>query len=147
LDTSADPDGFPERTRKEIGNLLPAVDVFLPNELEACALADLPGDATEAARHLQGISDGWVVVKLGARGCFAVGPDRTEISVEAPRVAVEDTTGAGDAFNAGLVHALARGANWREALTTATRLATTIISRPSNSRHRAAPTSSASAAG
>ena len=48
---------------------------------------------------------------------------------------VADTTGAGDAFNAGLVQALADGASWREALTTATRFATEIISRPSNDRY------------
>ena len=88
--------------------LLPSVDVFLPNEVEACALADRPGDAAQAARALQVVSGGWVVVKLGPRGCLAVGPDGTEIAVPAPAVTVADTTGAGDAFNAGLVHALAQ---------------------------------------
>jgi len=53
---------------------------------------------------------------------------------------VADTTGAGDAFNAGLVNALARGAGWQEALTAAARFATTIISRPSNERYRDALT-------
>jgi ribokinase len=51
-------------------------------------------------------------------------------------VTAADTTGAGDAFNAGLVHALARGNEWREALTAATRFATAIISRPSGDRYR-----------
>jgi sugar/nucleoside kinase (ribokinase family) len=51
-------------------------------------------------------------------------------------VNVADTTGAGDAFNAGLVHALAQGAGWREALTMATQFATAIISRPSDDRYR-----------
>ncbi len=135
FDTTWDPDGFPGKTRAEVGQLLPSVDVFLPNEVEACALADRNGDAADAARVLQAQSGGWVVVKLGPRGCFAVGPGGAEISVSAPAVTVADTTGAGDAFNAGLVAALGRGVDWEEALTVATRFATTIVSRPSNGRY------------
>jgi sugar/nucleoside kinase (ribokinase family) len=140
FDTTWDPDGFSEQTRAEVRTLLPSVDVFLPNEVEACALADPGADAVQAARALQAVSGGWVVVKLGPRGCFAVGSDGTELAVPAPAVTVADTTGAGDAFNAGLVHALATGASWREALFTATGFATRIISRPSNDRYRIALT-------
>jgi sugar/nucleoside kinase (ribokinase family) len=140
FDTSWDPGGFSEQTLAEVRELLPSVDVFLPNEVEACALADETGDAAQAARALQAVSGGWVVVKLGPRGSFAVGPDGTEIAVPAPAVTVADTTGAGDSFNAGLVHALARGAKWGEALTIAARFATTIISRPSNNRYEIALT-------
>jgi sugar/nucleoside kinase (ribokinase family) len=135
FDTTLDPDGFSRETRAEVGELLPSVDVFLPNEVEACAHANRAGDATQAARALQVLSGGWMVVKLGPRGCFAVGPYGTELAVSAPAVTVPDTPGAGDAFNLGLVHALAHGASWREALTTATRFATTIISRPSSDRY------------
>ena len=146
FDTTWDPDGFPEQTRAEVSQMLASVDVFLPNEVEACALAARPGDAAQAARDLQIISGGWVVVKLGPRGCFAVGPDGTELAVPAPAVTVADTTGAGDAFNAGLVHELAHGASWREALTTATRFATAIISRPSNNRYSRTQSGSPSSA-
>jgi len=136
FDTTWDPDGFPVRARAEVRELLPSVDVFLPNEVEACALADRPGDVEEAARALQAASGGWVVVKRGPSGCFAVGPDGTELAVPAPSVDVADTTGAGDAFNAGLVHALAGGASWRDGLRMATQFATTIIARPSDDRYR-----------
>lgn len=140
FDTSWDPDGFSSQTRAEVGELLPSVDVFLPNEVEACALADQPGDPVGAAHALQAASGGWVVVKRGPSGCLAVGPEGAEISVAAPEMEVGDTTGAGDAFNAGLVHALARGASWEEALGQASGFATTIISRPSNDRYRIALT-------
>ena len=140
FDTSWDPEGFSSQTRAEVRELLPSVDVFLPNEVEACALADRPGDPARAARSLQNASGGWVVVKRGPSGCLAVGPGGAEISVPAPAMKVGDTTGAGDAFNAGLVHALARGAIWEEALNQATRFATTIIARPSNRRYTSALT-------
>jgi sugar/nucleoside kinase (ribokinase family) len=103
FDTTWDPDGFSAQTRAEVRELLPSVDVFLPNEVEACAIA--------------------------------AGPDGREIKVPAPVTNVADTTGAGDAFNAGLVQALARGEPWHEALATATRFATTVISRPSDDRY------------
>jgi ribokinase len=77
-----------------------------------------------------------VVVKLGARGCVAVGPGEVELSADAPAATVADTTGAGDAFNAGLVTALSAGEDWPAALTTATRFATEIVSRPSHDRWR-----------
>lgn len=137
FDTTWDPEGFSSQTQAEVRSLLPSVDVFLPNELEARALGDGTGDSAEAARALQSVSGGWVVVKLGPGGCFAVGPGDTELAIPAPAMTVADTTGAGDAFNAGLVRALAHGATWRQALTAATRFATTVISRPSNNRYRA----------
>jgi sugar/nucleoside kinase (ribokinase family) len=140
FDTTWDPDGFSSQTRAEVLALLPSVDVFLPNEVEACAIADDADDAVCAARELQAISGGWVVVKLGERGCLAAGPDSAELAVPAPAMTVADTTGAGDAFNAGLIHALGRGTDWPDALTEATRFATMIISRPSNERYRVALT-------
>jgi sugar/nucleoside kinase (ribokinase family) len=140
FDTTWDPDGFSRQSRREVHEVLPSVDVFLPNEVEACALADRPGDVAGAARSLQALAGGWVVVKLGASGCLAVGPDGAELAVPAPAVNVVDTTGAGDAFNAGLIHALALGSAWSEALTTATRFATGIVSRPSGERYSIALT-------
>ena len=139
FDTTWDPDGFSSQTRAEVLGLLPSVDVFLPNEVEAFAIVGsehAAGDAGDAARALQAASGGWVVVKLGPRGCIAAGPDGAELAVPAPTGSVADTTGAGDAFNAGLVHALACGADWPDALAAATQFATTIISRPSNERYR-----------
>jgi sugar/nucleoside kinase (ribokinase family) len=135
FDTAWDPQDFSSETCAEVRELLPSVDVFLPNEAEACALADRAGDAWQAARDLQAISGGWVIVKRGADGCIGAGPEGIELAIPAPAVAVADTTGAGDAFNAGLIDALGRGAEWPDALTAATAFASTIVSRPSDNRY------------
>jgi sugar/nucleoside kinase (ribokinase family) len=138
FDTTWDPGGFPPTTRAEVQALLPLVDVFLPNGGEASALAGI-AEVGAAARALQERSGGWVVVKLGAAGCHAVGPGGEEHTVPAPVVDVVDTTGAGDAFNAGLIDALANGAQWPAALEAATLLASTIVARPSSDRYAARP--------
>jgi sugar/nucleoside kinase (ribokinase family) len=135
FDTAWDPGGFAAATRSQVRALLRSVDVFLPNEAEARALAGC-AETRQAARALQADSGRWVVVKLGARGCLAVGPDEAELTAAAPVVAAADTTGAGDAFNAGLVHALSEGGAWPQALEAATRFASAIIARPPGDRHR-----------
>ena len=82
-----------------------------------------------AARELQRLSGGWIVVKRGADGCLSAGPAGREERVDAPKITAHDTIGAGDAFNAGLIYALANGSDWGEALNLAVRVATTVVSR------------------
>lgn len=100
LDTNDDPD----RTWRGVPELLPHVDVLLPNEPEAMALArastgaepDGPESAARAlARH--GVL---VVVKRGATGALAVtGGGEADYAFAVPCEPV-DTTGAGDTFDA-----------------------------------------------
>jgi sugar/nucleoside kinase (ribokinase family) len=134
FDPGWDPAGWSEATRMEVRSLLPLVDVFLPNEQEATALTGEP-DARRAAAILHRLSGGWVVVKLGARGCVGHGPGDREVEAGAPRVDVVDTTGAGDAFNAGYIAAVTDGAGPQEAVVYATRVASTVVSRPSANRY------------
>jgi sugar/nucleoside kinase (ribokinase family) len=133
LDTGWDSGGWTDETRAEIKRLLPLVDVFLPNETEAEHLTGL-GEPEEAALALQQLSGGWVVTKLGPRGCVAVGPNELRHAL-APFVRAVDTTGAGDAFNGGLLHALSGSTEWGEALVHAARVASTVVSRPSEDRY------------
>lgn len=113
--------------------MLGGVDVFLPNEDEILALTG----AASAEAGAQEIADGTgatVVVKRGARGALLARPG-APLSVHAtPEVAVRDSTGAGDAFNAGLLHRLAGGADAADAVEYGTRVAATVISRPSDDR-------------
>jgi sugar/nucleoside kinase (ribokinase family) len=135
FDTSWDPRDWPLESRAEIQALLPLVDVFLPNEGEARAIAGGAAGPADAARALQAVSGGWVVVKLGADGCLAAGPGGAELREPAVPADVVDSTGAGDAFNAGLIAARAGGGDWPAALRAATSLASAIVSRPLNGRH------------
>jgi sugar/nucleoside kinase (ribokinase family) len=143
FDTSWDTDGWPEETRQELFGLLPLVDVFLPNEAEACALA-ATASVPAAGQLLQAASGGWVVVKLGAKGCVAFGPDGAQLASPAPVVEAADTIGAGDAFNAGLVAALAAERDWGDVLPAATAFASSVVARPSGGRHAATNAKAAS---
>jgi sugar/nucleoside kinase (ribokinase family) len=130
FDTAWDSGGFDMATREEVLALLDRVDVFLPNDAEARAILGTDAPPDRLARELQQISGGWVVVKLGASGALAAGPDGAELAVGAEPVDVIDSTGAGDAFNAGLIAALGDGEEWPAALRAGASLAASIISRP-----------------
>lgn len=97
LDTNWDPSG----QWQGVMELLPLVNIFLPNAAEACALTgekDVESAAAKLAAQVETLA-----VKLGARG--ALGVQRGE-RVYAPPVPVQvaDTTGAGDTFNAGFIY-------------------------------------------
>ncbi len=104
--------------------LLRKVDILTPNASEAERLTGIrvrdPESAAEAGARLRERTGGDVLVTLGAAGCIWVWPTGFE-HVSAPRVDALDTTGAGDAFNAGLAVGLARGESIARALHTAVR--------------------------
>jgi len=115
LTTSLDPGFDPaQRWGAELLELLPLVDVFLPNALEACAVGGEP----TATRALKALENGVTrtVVKLGGEGCLALDEDGAPLAVPAFRVEAVDSTGAGDSFDAGFLHAWRRGLPLRECL-------------------------------
>lgn len=57
-----------------------------------------------------------VVIKLGATGATAAGPDGRPVRIKGLKVRAVDTTGAGDAFNAGFLHAWVDGGNLADSL-------------------------------
>jgi ribokinase len=93
-------------------SVLQMVDVLTPNETEAKVLLGRSPDAAiepEAiARELIGKGVKQVVMTLGEDGALIVTAS-SSTRVPAVRVSAVDTTGAGDAFNAGLAVALACG--------------------------------------
>jgi sugar/nucleoside kinase (ribokinase family) len=91
-----------------------AVDYLLPNEKEATLLSGggTPADYFAFARKLRMRSG---ILKLGARGAMS-DVDGVPIAVNPPKVVAIDSTGSGDAFDAGFIDALLEGANEEERL-------------------------------
>ena len=82
-------------------------DLFFPNEVELRAITG-SDDPVEGMRRLAN-GRTRVVAKLGAEGAMTI--EKGEVlHVPAFPVTTVDTTGAGDSFNAGFLHAWLRGA-------------------------------------
>jgi len=103
LDTNYDP---AEKWNGGLADVLRRADVFLPNETELRAIADIA--ETEAALHRLASGGLVVAAKLGVRGAMAQrGNERA--SAQALLVDVVDTTGAGDTFDAGFIYGYLAG--------------------------------------
>ncbi|QPC83383.1 carbohydrate kinase family protein [Phototrophicus methaneseepsis] len=105
LTTSLDIGWDPTETWFDNPYLAPTLahtDYFLPNEDEVTALAGGDYMPQRVAVHVAGA----LIVKRGSRGAAAYQANGEEIaSVPSLPVTVIDTTGAGDAFNAGFIYA------------------------------------------
>ncbi|MEA5051072.1 MAG: ribokinase [Oscillospiraceae bacterium] len=104
----------------EVGDdFLSRVYMATPNEVEAEAMTGIPitdfASAQKAAARLFSKGIRHVVITLGARGVF-ISSDGVERILPAFPVNAVDTTGAGDAFNGGLLAGLAEGMDiWQAA--------------------------------
>jgi sugar/nucleoside kinase (ribokinase family) len=104
LDTNDDPE---DRWEGNLREVLQYVDVFLPNEREACKAAGSDDLETAVSRLSELVP--LVVVKLGRKGAIAQrGTER--FSAPARLVNAVDTVGAGDSFDAGFLHKFVQGA-------------------------------------
>ena len=110
LDTNWDP---AESWADGVNEVLKNVDTFLPNAAEAMALTQTDTVEQAAARLSRTVPD--VVVKRGSRGAYAVCEGEV-LDVSALQVNVQDTTGAGDSFDAGYVYAQLSGLPPRDRL-------------------------------
>jgi 2-dehydro-3-deoxygluconokinase len=86
--------------------------------VDEAAIVTGTNDPLEAALALEQLGPQQVLIKLGADGCLARINGAT-LELAAPRVAVLDTVGAGDAFAAGYLADLIAGAGPAERLATA----------------------------
>ena len=111
-------------------------NLLLPNASEAHALSG-DSDPERAARTLAA-RFGEVVVTLGPGGALWTDGEEVLRAAAAPVAAVIDSTGAGDAFAAGLLSARASGMSTAEQLAAGCRLAARAVSQPGarpNDRH------------
>lgn len=106
LTISLDTNDDPEDRWAGIEELLPLIDILLPNEREACRMTGR-AQITDAVDRLAAIVP-LVAVKCGQHGAIvAQGAMRTDV----PGISVSpvDTIGAGDSFNAGFLTAFLCG--------------------------------------
>ncbi|MBE3132772.1 MAG: carbohydrate kinase, partial [Acidobacteria bacterium] len=103
LTTSLDPGFDPAETwGPELADTLREVDLFFPNEVELAGITGL-ADPEAALRALEN-GRTLTIAKLGARGAMT---RHLGATVTCPAIPVTplDTTGAGDSFDAGFLHA------------------------------------------
>jgi sugar/nucleoside kinase (ribokinase family) len=102
--------------------------LLLPNASEAHALTG--ESAPERAARALASRFGEVVVKLGPEGALWTNGEEVLRAAAAPVDSPVDSTGAGDAFAAGLLSARAAGASTAEALAAACKLAARAVTTP-----------------
>jgi ribokinase len=109
----------PAPVRPLPASVLQLVDVLTPNRTEANVLTgrspESPTNPEEVARDLIRAGVKAVVMTLGENGALIVTATSSQ-HIPAASVAVVDTTGAGDSFNAGLATALASGESLESAV-------------------------------
>ncbi len=127
LDTGWPPEGWTVSAHAEFSAWLHAVDLILINEAEALAIgrAETLDAAVPLVRGLLK-RESALVVKRGAAGARGWrGPETADVA--APDIAVADSIGAGDAFNAAFLKANMRGASLHDSLSEAVAFASAVI--------------------
>ena len=104
LDVGVEP---AERAREFLKELLPDVSLLILSEPEAITITQTTDLETALAGLLQS-GVGLVALKLGKNGCRLLSKDR-DVNIPGFSIEAVDTTGAGDAFCAGMIHGLTQG--------------------------------------
>lgn len=113
MTTSLDPNDDPDDEWQGLEQVLPYVDVILPNERETKRIAHTDDIDDAVAWLSQRVP--LVVVKLGPQGAIAY--RGSERFVSAPlHIQVIDPVGAGDSFDAGFLHEYLRSGDVESAL-------------------------------
>lgn len=110
LDTGDDPSG---NWDSGIWQVLPLVDIFLPNESELLSIAR--DKEVESAIGKIGSVCPLVAAKLGSKGSMLFSHGKIQRFSPFP-VDVVDTTGAGDSFNAGFIYGFLNGRSLEECM-------------------------------
>ncbi len=116
------------RWMQDIGQLLPHVDIFCPNDVEANALTGCADPAQAALALIEAGVQRLAIVTRGAQGVTAAWADGRTRSFPASPAVIVDSTGAGDCFYGGLLAGLARGFDDEAAIAFGIRAATDAIS-------------------
>jgi len=98
----------PPASRDKLDPILPFLDLFAPSRPEAAELTGQREPAEMVASFRQRMPHGVIGIKLDRDGCY-LDDGASSFHVPAFRVNVIDTTGAGDAWFAGLICGMNRG--------------------------------------
>ncbi|MGF1548667.1 MAG: PfkB family carbohydrate kinase [Thiotrichales bacterium] len=113
-----------EKPRADIETLLPLADVLLYSRDYAVAQGHTDPTHFLAAQQASYPHAALQTVAWGAAGAYGIEPDGTlHHQPAAPAGPAIDTLGAGDTYNAGVIHALVSGRTPREAIAYGVRLA------------------------
>jgi len=131
--TAIDPgwpgDGWTRRNSERMREWMAISDHVLINDKELAGFAGNPDEAAALAEIAGLISaDTALAVKCGGRGALCVQPGTSVVHVPTQTADVMDTIGAGDAFNAGYLAAIARGLPPDRAVRAGCRVATAVVS-------------------
>ena len=102
LDTS-----YPPADRELLDPILPLLDLFAPSRPEAIALTDRKTAPYMVAKLRERMPQGIIGIKLDAEGCY-LDDGKHALDIPAYKIKPLDTTGAGDAWFAGLITGLRR---------------------------------------
>ena len=112
-------------TRQNYEAMYRLTDIALPTIEDECQVfADTDQDSV--VERLQSWGVGEIALKMGPLGCLVVSGEAREL-VAANKVAVVDTTSAGDSFNAGYLAARLQGQSLSDAARAGHRLASVVI--------------------
>lgn len=105
---------YVEKGLKNIIKILNRTDILLINEEELKLLTDKKYKTIEEKiESLKSLKIEIIIVKLGHKGCYAT-DGKSSIYVDAFETECRDTTGAGDAFNAGFLYGFLNGKTLRD---------------------------------
>lgn len=133
LDCGWDADSWTTGGAAEVLAALDEVDFFVPNDDEVRALTG-NADPLVGARALARRTRRGVILKAGADGAWWIPRDGADVHIPAPATNVVDTTGAGDALNAGVIVGLRRGLTTDDSVTLGVTAASRIVGRSSARR-------------
>jgi len=135
MTVSLDPSHIFSRDYESLGlDILPQIDIFFPNSIEAELLVGR--DEPEAmASALKSLGPKTIVLKLGSNGCFLLDSSNCESVEGYPIKSMGNTLGAGDAFAAGFLAMVAKGLDGVSAAKVANLCASFVIAGEGGHSH------------
>jgi len=124
LDTNWDPQ---EEWAIELAEILPLVNVFMPNEQEVSRITRQP-DLQNAISYLHSLGVPLITVKQGEKGAILSDGQSSYSETVAP-VTTGDSVGAGDSFDAGFLAGWLRGLSLEQSLKIACQCGQSVASK------------------